>query len=296
MIQDIKARLERPFGRIQTRLRFMPLPQQKQIDAAVEVLQARAQRPQVGVILGSGLGSFGEALGSLVKIPYSEVPGMPDSAVAGHAGTFCAGELGGTQVLCMQGRVHGYEGHPVERVVFGACLLAAAGCTQVLITNAAGGIAEGLQPGDLMLITDHLNLTGQNPLIGAHDGRGPRFLDMTQAYDVEMRSAAERVAEQNRIPIRSGIYAGLMGPTYETPAEVRMLAALGASAVGMSTVLEVIALRQLGVRVGAVSCITNLAAGLSQTSLSHAEVESTAAASRDGFISLLSSWISEISR
>jgi len=272
----------------------MPLPKEKQLQDAARALSPLGERPQLGVILGSGLGGFGDTLDSLVKLPYADIPGMAPPTVAGHPGNFCSGRRGGVPILCMQGRVHPYEGHSAEQVVFGACVLAACGCRSVLITNAAGGICEEFRPGDLMLITDHLNLTGQNPLVGPHDGRGARFNDMSQAYDPELQAAAIRVAAREQIALQQGVYAGLMGPTYETPAEVRMLSRLGASAVGMSTVLEVIALRQLGVRVGAVSCITNLAAGLSSTPLSHAEVESTAAATRERFTALLTGWIGEI--
>ncbi len=219
---------------------------------------------------------------------------MPTPHVAGHAGNFCAGRVGDVNVLCMQGRVHSYEGHDPERVVFGACLLAEAGCRCVLITNAAGGLGEGFQAGDLMLITDHLNLSGQSPLVGAHDGRGPRFPDMTQAYDPELRAKALQAASEQGVELRQGVYASMLGPSYETPAEIRMLRTLGASAVGMSTVLEVLALRQLGVKVAAVSCITNLAAGISPEPLSHDEVEQTAKAARTKFTRLLSAWIAAV--
>jgi purine-nucleoside phosphorylase len=203
------------------------------------------------------------------------------------------GELGGVRVACMQGRVHAYEGHALSRVVFGARLMAELGCEVVLLSNAAGGIADRLQPGSLMRIDDHLNLMGNSPLVGP-SARGPRFPDMSQAYDLELAEHCESAARAAGVTLERGVYAGLLGPSYETPAEIRMLKTLGADAVGMSTVSEVIALRQLGVRVGAVSCITNLAAGRSKEPLSHAEVEATAARVKSDFIRLFTGWVARV--
>jgi purine-nucleoside phosphorylase len=249
----------------------------------------------VGVVLGSGLGAWADSLDGVVKIPYPEIPHMPVSAVAGHDGNLCIGASGGVTVACLQGRVHLYEGHAPERVVFGVRLLAKLGCKAVVLTNAAGGIAAGFAPGDLMLITDHLNLTGRNPLVGVNDPRlGIRFPDMSDVYDLELGRFAEDAAEQVRVPLRRGVYAALLGPTYETPAEIAMLRTLGAHAVGMSTVPEVIALRHMGVRAAAISCITNLAAGISPTKLDHAEVEATAKKTRARFVALVSTWIGRI--
>jgi purine-nucleoside phosphorylase len=255
-------------------------------EAADAVRVRTALRPRVGVVLGSGLGRFGDSLGNLVKVPYSEIPHFKTPAVAGHAGTLCLGEISGAGVACLQGRVHLYEGHAVEDVVFGCRLLGALGCGVVLLTNAAGGIAEGLRPGALMLIVDHLNLTGRNPLLG-----GANFVDLTRAYDVEVAEAARRAASDAAVPLAEGVYAGLLGPSYETPAEIRMLRTLGADAVGMSTVIEAIALRALGVRVGAMSCITNLAAGLSDGLLDHHDVQATARAAEQAFQVVLAGWI-----
>lgn len=193
----------------------------------------------------------------------------------------------------MQGRVHAYEGHPLSRVVFGVRLLAELGCRFVLLSNAAGGIAERLSPGSLMRIDDHINLMGDSPLRGPC-ARGPRFPDMSRAYDAQVAEACELAAREVGVTLAAGVYAGLLGPSYETPAEIRMLATLGADAVGMSTVPEVIALRQLGVRVGAVSCITNLAAGRSPVPLSHAEVEATAARVKADFVRLFSAWVTRV--
>jgi purine-nucleoside phosphorylase len=238
------------------------------------------------------LGSLAEQIVAPRKVPYADIPHMPRSAVAGHAGYLWLGELAGVQVACLQGRVHAYEGHPLPDVVFGVDLLAELGCSTVLLSNAAGGIAPQLAAGDLMLVTDHINLTGRNPLVGPNDDTiGPRFLDMTTAYSTEVQACARRAAQSLGITLQEGVYAGLLGPTYETPAEIRMLAAIGASAVGMSTVLETIALRHRGVRVGAISCITNLAAGISGAPLSHAEVQETADRVRDTFARLVSEWV-----
>ena len=249
------------------------------------------EAPRVGVVLGSGLGGFADQLRMASRIPYSEIPEMPSSGVVGHAGNFCAGFLSGISVACLQGRAHVYEGNSPARSAFGVRVLAALGCRVVLLTNAAGGIHPSFAAGDLMLITDHLNLMGGNPLCGANYGDGPRFPDLSHAYDVGLQAAARQAAREAEVNLREGVYAAMLGPSYETPAEIRMLRMLGADAVGMSTVPEVIALRQLGVRVGAVSCITNLAAGLSKTLLDHSEVEATARRSRDAFTDLLTGWV-----
>jgi purine-nucleoside phosphorylase len=221
---------------------------------------------------------------------------MPVSTVVGHAGRFAFGTVSGVDILCMQGRVHLYEGHSAQAVVHGVRVMAAMGARTVLLTNAAGGCVPEWAAGDLMLVTDHLNLTGTSPLLGPNHDSGPRFPDMSHAYDPEIANAAREVAKAVKIELREGIYAGLLGPSYETPAEVRMLRGLGAHAVGMSTVLEVIALRHQGVRVGALSCITNLAAGISKTVLDHAEVEATAKAKKDDLTKLLTGWIAKVGR
>ena len=259
---------------------------------AASFVQGRLGRrqPQVGLVLGSGLGALAGDLLGAESLPYADIPHQPTSSVAGHAGRLWLGELGGVQVACLQGRVHAYEGHPLPRVVFGVRLLAELGSGAVLLSNAAGGIAERLTAGSLMRIEDHLNLMGDSPLRGAAE-RGPRFPDMSRAYDVELGRLCDQAARESQVALEHGVYAALLGPSYETPAEIRMLRALGADAVGMSTVPEVIALRQMGVRVGAVSCITNLAAGRSSEPLSHAEVEATAARVRGDFSKLFRGWI-----
>jgi len=259
--------------------------------AAAFVADRAPARPRVGVVLGSGLGAFADHLSSGQRIPYAEIPEMPRSSVVGHAGNLCTGSLGSVPVACLQGRAHVYEGNSHARSVFGVRLLVELGCSVVLLTNAAGGIHESFAPGDLMLITDHLNLMGDNPLCGPSYGDGPRFPDMSQAYDLGLQASAREAARHADVILREGVYAAMLGPSYETPAEIRMLRTLGADAVGMSTVPEVIALRQCGARVGAISCITNLAAGLSAQLLDHSEVEATARRSRDAFTAVLTRWV-----
>jgi purine-nucleoside phosphorylase len=210
----------------------------------------------------------------------------------GHAGNFCFGKVRGVDVVCMQGRIHLYEGHSVRDVVHGARTMARLGVETVLVTNAAGGLVAEWAAGDLMRISDHLNMTGMTPLLGANEeALGTRFPDMTRTYDAELGRALDDVAAKAGIQLREGVYAALLGPSYETPAEVRMLRMLGAHAVGMSTAVEVIALRHMGVRVGALSCITNLAAGITSAELNHAEVEETARAKRASLLTLLEGWV-----
>ena len=265
------------------------LPTQAALDRAVDAIGAsKAEAPRVGLILGSGLGAFADTLLARRAIPYARIPGMPSSHVAGHAGNLVFGRVGDTPVVAMQGRVHLYEGHVADDVVFGARLLARLGAHALIITNAAGGIDSSFAPGDLMLIDDHLNLTGRNCLVGPNDeGLGPRFPDMSRAYDPMLRAVTVDAAARLGIPLKRGVYAGLLGPTYETPAEIRMLRTLGADAVGMSTVLEVIAARHMGVAVLGISCITNMAAGMTESTLNHEEVKETADRVRERFVALL---------
>ena len=258
--------------------------------AAAYVAERLREPPRVGLVLGSGLGGFAQELSDGVQIPYADIPEMPRPLVVGHAGNLCTGLVAGVPVACLQGRSHIYEGHTPARAVFGVRVLAQLGCKAVLLTNAAGGIHASFEPGDLMLITDHLNLLGDNPLRGPSYGEGPRFPDLSQAYDATLLQFARDAARAAKVTLREGVYAAMLGPSYETPAEIRMLRTLGADAVGMSTVPEVIALRQLGVRVGAMSCITNLAAGISAQPLDHSEVEATARRSRSAFSEVLSRW------
>jgi purine-nucleoside phosphorylase len=270
------------------------LPSQR-LESALRTLEAAQRKPRIALVLGSGLGAFADTLSDTYRVPYADLEGMPAPAVAGHAGNFVFGSIAGREVIAMQGRVHMYEGYSAEQVVMGARLMVRLGAAVLIITNAAGGIRAGSQPGQLMLIEDHLNLTGHNCLVGPNDDSlGPRFPDLSDAYDRTLIELASKVAGRLGIEVSRGVYAGLLGPNYETPAEIRMLATLGAHAVGMSTVQEVIAARQMGARVLGLSCITNLAAGISPHKLSHAEVEATARATREDFSRLLSGVIAEV--
>jgi purine-nucleoside phosphorylase len=237
--------------------------------------------PDVAVVLGSGLGAFAERLENPTVIPYVEIPGFPVSRVAGHAGRLVVGGLrtehGPVVVAAMQGRVHLYEGWSADDAAFGIRVLGGLGVRALLLTNAAGGIAPSLAPGDLVRITDHLNLTGQSPLVGENDEKlGPRFPDMSAAWDPSLGELLDASAVAAGVKLGRGVYAGLLGPSYETPAEVRMLRTLGADLVGMSTVVEAIAARHVGLRIAGVSVVTNLAAGLAPARLSHVDVQQTA--------------------
>jgi purine-nucleoside phosphorylase len=229
-------------------------------------------RPRSAVILGSGLSDILPLEGERA-LAFSDIPGFPVPSVAGHRGEVAVGRLGDREILVQRGRVHYYEGYDLWDIVFPVRVYALLGARTLLITNAAGGIAPGLFPGDLVLISDHVNLTGANPLRGPNlEGLGPRFPDLSAAYDPELRRLAHTVGDELGITLREGVYVATMGPSYETPAEIRAFRALGADLVGMSTVPEVIAARHAGLRVLGISCVTNLAAGVSQTPLSHEEV------------------------
>jgi len=268
------------------------------VDAAAQAIGGRLQeRPEVVLVLGSGLGALADALAQPSVIPYAQIEGLASSSVVGHAGRLVCGRWGGLRVAAMQGRVHLYEGHSPDRVVLGLRSLIRLGARTVVLTNAAGGIRAGLDPGTLMLIEDHLNLTGQSCLVGAHDeALGPRFPALNDAYDPALRRLARSTADQHGLRLEAGVYAGLLGPAYETPAEVRMLRVLGADAVGMSTVLETIAARHMGARCLGISCITNRAAGLSSTPPSHQEVEAAAKAAHAGLQQLMSGILDGLER
>ena len=239
-------------------------------------------------MLGSGLGAMAETLDDPVVVPYQRIPGWPVSTVEGHAGRLVAGRVGDVEVVVMQGRVHLYEGYAPWQVVFPTRVLALLGCESLVVTNAAGAIDPGFEPGDLMLITDHLNLQGVNPCIGPNlDRLGLRFFDMTHAYHPAWFEVARMAALERDLVLHEGVYAGLLGPSYETPAEIRMLRTLGADAVGMSTVPEVIAANQAGLKVLGLSCMTNMAAGVLDAPLHHEEVMEIADRVRDDFIGLL---------
>ena len=226
----------------------------------------------LGMVLGSGFQEASRAMRVAMEIPYRKIPGFPTVGISGHAGMLIAGELGGTPVWVLSGRVHYYEGHTMEAVTFAVRVLAQCGITDILLTNAAGGVNHLFRPGDFMMLADHINLMGENPLRGTLPPGLPRFVDLTRAYDPVLTGLLRRAAKASRMKLREGVYLAVSGPTYETPAEVRAYARLGADAVGMSTVPEVIVARQCGVRVAALSCITNMAAGLGRQTLSHSEV------------------------
>ncbi len=263
--------------------------------AAAAVKERMGKRPdqplaEVGVVLGSGLGHVGDTLleHGGQALDYGAIPHFPTSSVEGHKGRLVYAQHDGTDVLCMQGRVHFYEGYAPSAVVFPTRVLLALGVKKLILTNAAGGLQDGMRPGDLMLITDHLNLTGSNPLVGENDPRlGPRFPDMSDTYAKTLQALALEVAQGHGLELKKGVYAGMLGPSYETPAEIHMVRTLGAGAVGMSTVFEAIAASHGGAEVLGISCITNLAAGISQEKLSHDEVKETAKQVEKSFAALV---------
>lgn len=244
--------------------------------------------PDTAVMLGSGLGAMAEEASVWLSLSYEELPGFPPSTVEGHAGRLVIGVFEDRPLIILQGRFHLYEGHSAAEVAFPIRALIRAGLRRLIVTNAAGGVDPAFAAGDLMLITDHLNFSGANPLVGEHDAAlGPRFPDMTTAYTPALQDLGRRAAEASGVPLREGVYAVLGGPSYETPAEVRAMASLGASAVGMSTVFEVIACAQMGCEVLGLSLISNLAAGIGPQALSHAEVVEVGRAASGKFLSLL---------
>ncbi len=258
-------------------------------DTAVTVIQSRVSvTPSVAVVLGSGLGAFVQELTSAVSIPYGEIPGWPVSTAIGHAGKLVFGRLGDLNVVLMAGRAHMYEGYTAQQAVFGVRVLAKLGVKKMVFTNAAGGINLSYGQGALVAITDHINLQGANPLCGPNDETlGPRFPDMTEAYSLRMREIALQAAAEEKIQLLQGVYAGLLGPSYETPAEIRYLRAIGADLVGMSTVGEVIAANHMGVECLGISCVTNMAAGVLPQKLNHEEVLAVGLQVRDTFVRLL---------
>jgi purine-nucleoside phosphorylase len=270
------------------------------LQATAELLRERTggRKPLAALVLGSGLGEFADRLEDPVRVPYSEIPGFPRSNVKGHAGQLVFGRAPATrlEVVAMQGRVHCYEGHSVADVVYPIRTLVTLGARSIILTNAAGGCNPSMTGGELVLVRDHLNLTGRSPLEGENDDRiGPRFPDLSSAYDPGLRRVAQATAA--RViggPLREGVYAWLLGPSYETPAEVRMARTLGADLVGMSTVPETIAAVHMGARVMALSCVTNLAAGISSGPLSHDEVMETAAKVRTKFLGLVAGVLSSL--
>jgi purine-nucleoside phosphorylase len=267
----------------------------KLIEAVDSIRAYCRKRPVLGLVLGSGLGAYADAFTDRVVIPFHDIPHFPCANVIGHPGNLVIGKAEGIPCIALQGRVHLYEGFSASEVAYPVRALGCLGIRSLIVTNAAGGINLEYQPGNLMLITDHINLTGVNPLIGPNIAElGLRFPDMSEAYDPWMRKIALEAARRKNIPIREGVYIGLSGPSYETPAEIRMCRALGADAVGMSTVLEVIAARHMGIRVLGISCITNMAAGILPQPLTHQEVLDTADKVQEKFITLLQSIVASL--
>lgn len=254
------------------------------------------RKPRVGLVLGSGLNFFAEtSVQNAVCVPYATLTDFPQSTVEGHAGQFVAGDVAGVSVLCMQGRFHFYEGYDLEQVTLPIRLMKRLGVEILILTNAAGGIDPSFKPGDLMLIEDHINMQGMNPLRGRNaDAFGPRFPDMTTAWDEELRGLAASVAREQGIDLVNGVYLAVSGPSFETPAEIRAFFALGANAVGMSTVPECIVARHAGIRVVGFSCITNCAAGMNDEPLTHEEVSETANRVREPFANLLAGLIQRL--
>ena len=256
--------------------------------AAKFILSKTKLRPNIALVLGSGLGAFADELDGAVKIPYAKIPGFPRSTAIGHAGRLVIGNVGSVAVAAMQGRVHAYEGYSPKEVVFPLRVLGRLGIGAAILTNAAGGINLEFKQGALVILRDHLNLQGTNPLIGPNDERfGPRFPDMTQAYWKSYREAALVEAKRLGIEVHEGVYAALSGPSYETPAEIRYLRTIGADLVGMSTVPEVIVARHMGIRVLGISCVTNMAAGILDRPLDHREVIETGERVKTQFVALL---------
>jgi purine-nucleoside phosphorylase len=255
---------------------------------AAFVLSQTSLRPRIGLVLGSGLGGFADELSDSVRIPYSHIPSFPRSTAVGHAGQMVIGKSDGVAVAAMQGRVHLYEGYSPQEVVFPVRVMARMGIQALVLTNAAGGINLDYKQGALVVITDHINLQGQNPLVGANNDRlGPRFPDMTQAYWKSYREMALEEGQKLGLNLHQGVYAGLLGPSFETPAEIRYLRTIGADLVGMSTVPEVIAARHMGLKVLAISCVTNMAAGILDQVISHEEVLETGERVKEQFVGLV---------
>ncbi|WP_156288955.1 purine-nucleoside phosphorylase [Oceanobacillus salinisoli] len=268
----------------------------QQIEQAAAFIKEKiTNSPKIGLILGSGLGVLAEEIEHSVKLKYEHIPGFPVSTVEGHAGQLVIGEMQGVTVLAMQGRFHYYEGYRLEEVTFPVRVMKELNIEAIMVTNAAGGLNPSFEAGDLMVITDHINNAGANPLIGPNDSElGVRFPDMSAAYDPELQNVVRKAAQQLGISLQNGVYVWNSGPSYETPAEVRMLQKWGGDAVGMSTVPEVIVARHSGMKVIGISCITNMAAGILDQPLSHEEVMETAEKVREDFLNLVKKVITSI--
>jgi purine-nucleoside phosphorylase len=268
----------------------------EQVNEAADAVKRRVgEIPSIGIVLGSGLGGFAESLDGAESLAYDELPYWPASRVPGHDGRAAVGKVHGRTVIALAGRCHLYEGHSMPTVTFAVRVLGLLGVRTLILTNAAGGIRAGFEPGALMVIDDHVNLMGSNPLVGPNDDRfGPRFPDMSQVYSERLRGVADLAGKAARVPLVHGIYAALPGPSYETPAEIRYLRTIGIDAVGMSTVPEAIVARHMGLDVLGLSCISNMAAGVSPQPLDHAEVVETTRRARGAFSSLLEGIVGQL--
>jgi purine-nucleoside phosphorylase len=268
----------------------------EQVAAAASFIRGKSSAiPTIAVILGSGLGDFASSLGKAVSIPYEEIPHWPAATIVGHEGRLVIGDVAGRPVAALAGRAHFYEGHDLRTVTFATRVLGMLGAKILILTNAAGGVNTRFKPGTLMVIDDHINLIGSNPLIGPNDDRfGSRFPDMTEVYSKRLRRVADEAAGELELPLEHGVYVVCHGPSYETPAEIRYVRMIGADAIGMSTVPEAIVARHMGVEVLGISCITNLAAGVLPQPLNHEEVLDTARRVRGQFIGLLQAIIARI--
>ena len=269
----------------------------KILESSQYIMGKISKKPKVGIVLGSGLGIYIDQIQNKTVIPYTEIPHFKKTSVEGHSGAFIFGEVNGVPVAALQGRLHPYEGYAMEEIVHPIRTLAALGIEVLFLSNASGGINADYHPGDLVVISDHINLTGRNPLVGPNIAElGPRFPDMGNAYDKDLREIIHAVAKNNHVDLKSGVYCSVLGPTYETPAEIRFLRVIGADLVGMSTVSEVIAANHLGLKVVAVACVTNYAAGIKQEKLSHADVKNVAEKAMVGFATVLTETIGELKK
>lgn len=269
----------------------------KIFEAADYIRSKSNTKPRIGIVLGSGLGIYVDQIQNKQIIPYQDIPHFKRTSVEGHEGRLILGEVHGVPVAALQGRIHSYEGHPMEEIVLPVRVLAALGIEILFLSNASGGVNLDFHPGDLVTITDHINLSGRNALVGPNLAElGPRFPDMSEAYNPELNSVMKEVAKRHGVNMKDGVYCSVLGPTYETPAEIRMIRILGGDMVGMSTVPEVIAANHMGVRVAGVACITNYAAGIKQEKLSHADVKDVAEKAMVGFATILTETIGELKK
>ena len=267
---------------------------EKQLEETLQFIQKSAGlRPKLGFILGSGLASFAKKVRAVAEFPFKDLPHFATATVEGHPGRLILGHLDDVPVAVLQGRLHAYEGLPAEKVMYPTRALNALGVKTLIVTNAAGGLKTAMKPGDFMIIKDHINLTGENPLRGPNWNYGPRFVDMTEPYDKQLSKWLKDAFTKEKTRVHEGVYIGVMGPTYETAAEIKFHCKIGGGSVGMSTVFEVIAARHAGMKVAGVSCITNLGTGLSKSKLSHAEVKEVAARVEEKFARALTRFVSK---